>query len=389
MIARILHHDVLESLQNAPVVAILGPRQCGKSTLARQILDQARASGQSALLLDLERPSDLAKLSDPEAFLIANQQSLICLDEIQSRPELFPVIRAHVDSVGTNGQLLITGSATPELLRQGAESLAGRIAFHELTPFHFNEVEGICDVPSQLIRGGYPRSLLATSDKASYDWRRNFVRTYLERDLGQFGMNVPSQLVRRLWRMLAHLHGQLVNHGQVSNSLGVSNPTARKYTDLLIDTFMVRSLEPYHGNLKKRLVKSPKLYIRDPGILCSLLEIRNFTDLLGHPVYGTLWEGFVIETLVGAFPDIDHCFFRSSHGAEIDLVLRTPKGAIAIDCKVSSAPSVTRGFHIACDDVDAQLRIVVAPVEGQWPIGGGIEVHGPRSALNLIDEFIS
>ncbi|MDX1479416.1 MAG: ATP-binding protein [Saprospiraceae bacterium] len=377
------------SLDTAPVTAILGPRQCGKSTLIKHMLSTITTGSQEApILLDLERPSDLARLTDPETFFNANRHRLVCLDEIQREPDLFPVIRAHVDEVNGSRMFLITGSASPDLLRQGAETLAGRIAFHELTPFSFGEVAATHDLIAYMVRGGFPRSLLADTDQDSFEWRLQFIRTYLERDLGQFGLNIPVPLVRRLWQMLAHLHGQLINYSQLSGSLGVSSPTVKKYTDLLTGTFMIRMLEPYHGNLKKRLVRTPKVYIRDSGILMALLGIRDYNALLGHPVYGTLWESIVIENIIHAFPGVDHTFFRSGHGAEIDLVLFTPQGPVAIECKVSSAPKPTRGFYQACDDIGAQLKLVVAPVDSSWPISEHVEVHNLSSSLERIEKFL-
>lgn len=390
IITREIESRVLRSLENAPIVAILGPRQCGKSTLLRHLIsgDDSQIGLSDAIYLDLERPSDVAKLADAEAFFNANADHLICLDEIQRRPDLFPVLRAHSDTIGKNGQFLITGSASPDLLRQGSETLAGRIAFHELTPFQLREVASEFELETILVRGGFPRSLLARSDDASLEWRTNFIKTYLERDLGQYDLNIPVTLVSRLWRMLAHYHGQLINYSQLSNSLGVSGPTVKKYTDLLSGTFMVRLLEPYHGNLKKRLTRTPRVYIRDTGILLSLLGVASYNDLLGHPVYGSLWESFVIENIIQAFPTFDHTFFRTSHGAEIDLVMQTPRGSIAIECKASTAPRLQKGFYSACEDINALLRLVIAPVDTTWPLSEGVEVHSLLSAIMRMEEFI-
>lgn len=383
-IRRLLEDNIITGLQTSPITSILGPRQCGKSTLARHCLSQQDDS----IYLDLEKASDLAKLSDPEAFFALNQDKLICLDEIQSRPDLFGAIRSHVDEFQRNGQFLITGSASPELLRQSAETLAGRIHLNELTPFSWLEIRDHLKMEDHIARGGFPRSVLAQSMADSFKWRQDFIQTFLERDIGQFGLNVPVVLVRRLWRMLAHLNGELLNYSKLGNALGVSSPTIKKYIDLLAGTFMIRLFEPYHANLKKRLVKSPKIYIRDCGILQALLGIETYNDLLGHPVAGTLWEGYVIENLTQTFPAVDSAFFRTSQGAEIDFVFHKGKHIVAIECKASRAPQVLQGFHIAYQDIKATHKMVIAPVDSSWTIENGIEIHSLENAIHRLNEII-
>jgi predicted AAA+ superfamily ATPase len=327
--------------------------------------------------LDLERPSDLRKLADPEAFFSLHRDVLVCLDEIQRVPDLFPVLRSVVDQQGRNGQFLVLGSASPGLLRQGSESLAGRISFLELTPFLLNEVVGESpsrDTQTLWLRGGFPRSHLAGSDRSSYGWRANFVRTFLERDIPQLGSSVPSERLGRFWRMCAHEHGQVLNASKLASALGVSGHTVRSYLDLLEKTFMVRLLAPCEANLKKRLVKSPKVYLRDSGVLHALLEIRSHDDLLGHPARGASWEGYVIDQVIALLPSWRPSFFRTRVGAEIDLVLELGRRRIAIECKASSAPKLARGFWSGLEDLGIEEAYVVAPVDAPYPVAPGIAV---------------
>ena len=345
-----------------PVVALLGPRQSGKSTLAKHLLEDRDAT----VYLDLERPSDLRKLSDPETWFEHHRGELICLDEIQRQPGLFEVLRSVVDEVGASGQFLVLGSASPELLRQSSETLAGRIAFVELGPFSREEVP---DEKRLWVRGGYPRSYLAPDDAESFEWRLDFVRTFLERDVPQLGSRAPAPTLHRLWQMVAHSQGQVLNSSKLGAALGMSHTTVRSYLDLFVAAFLVRWLPPFEGNVKKRLVRSPKVYVRDSGILHALLELDDFDSLAGHPVYGPSWEGLVLETVLGALgPGWSASFYRTSHGAEIDLVLTRGLRRIAVECKASSAPSVARGFWRAREDIGAEQAFVVAPVRERYPM---------------------
>jgi len=370
-LARQLRAAVDDHLAAFPAVAVLGPRQCGKSTLAKDLIRDR----QQSIYLDLERPSDLRKLADPELFFDAHREELICLDEIQRVPELFTVLRSVIDSRYRPGQFLILGSASRDLIRQSSETLAGRIAHLELTPFLWSEVE---TVPYQLntyfVRGGFPRSLLARSDEASFDWRVHFVRTFLERDIPLLGIRIPSTTIERTWKMCAHYHGQLLNLSRLGEALGVRHPTVRSYIDLLSQTFMLRLLPPLHVNLKKRLVKSPKIYLRDTGILHALLEVTTFDDLLGHPVVGASWEGLVIENVLAARPAWRGSFYRTAKGAELDLVLERGQQRIAIECKMSSAPKVTQGFWNALEDLGIGEAWIIAPVKESYPLGKGVTV---------------
>lgn len=365
---------ILKDLHNFPVVAILGPRQSGKSTLARMLKDRI----EGFVYLDLESPSDLRKLDDPELFFEVNQQKTVCLDEIQLRPELFPVLRSIVDRTGRKGQILILGSASQRLIRQGSESLAGRIAFTELTPFLVSEVEALpgYSEPGFWFRGGYPDSFLASDDDVSVRWRENFLRSFIERDLPQLGVRVTAMNLRRLLTMCAHSQGQLFNSSKLAASLGVSYHTVRDYVDLFEQTYMIRTLPPFEINLKKRIVKSSKVYIRDSGLLHTLLEIRNFNALMGHPVFGASWEGFALENILGTAGNWRHYFYRTSSGSEIDLILEQGKRRIAVEFKSSKAPAVTRGFWSALEDLKIKEAWIIAPVEEAYPIEAGINVSG-------------
>lgn len=382
-IARRQEVAITEVLAEFPAVALLGPRQCGKTTLARHLVEGRK----DAVYLDLELPSERRKLQDPELYIrtrIAEHGvRLFCLDEIQWLPELFPVLRGIIDRTGRNGQFLILGSASRDLIRQGSESLAGRLALLELTPFQLTEVATQSASPLSRIwlRGGFPRSLLAASDASSYRWRENFVQTFLERDLPKLGFNLPAAGLHRLWRMLAHSHGQLLNGSKLGASLGISHTTVRSYIDLLSRTFMVRALEPLEANVKKRLVKSPKVYIRDSGILHTLLEIEDQDALFGNPVFGASWEGLVLETVIDAHPGWRSNFYRTASGVEVDLVLSRGQRLIAIECKASTAPSVGRGFRIALDDLGIDKAWVIAPVEESYPLD-------ERIGVSTLDDFI-
>jgi len=372
-IKRLLLPRLEASARQVPVTAIVGPRQCGKSTLAREFLKGLRRS----LHLDLERPSDLARLRDPEAYFQANSGALICLDEIQRAPGLFPLMRAIVDERGTNGSFLILGSASPELLRQGSESLAGRIRYLELTPFVLQELE---DRPAASLmkdlwlRGGFPRSWLAPTEGQSLEWRLDFIQAFVTRDIPQLGSRIAAAQVERFWQMCAHLHGQVFNSSRLGESMGVSHHTARSYLDLLHQTYMLRVLPPLTANLGKRLVKSPKVFIRDTGLLHALHGIRGFNDLLGHPVHGASWEGFVIDNILALAGEWKASFYRTSSGNEIDLVLERGRRRLAIECKASSAPEVTRGFRQALADLDIAEAWIIAPVKETYPAGRGITI---------------
>jgi len=384
-VGRHLGDEVQHSLESFPVTALLGPRQCGKSTLARHILP---GSGDT-VYLDLERPSDLRKIEDPEFFFSTVEDRLVCIDEVQRKPELFQVIRVFVDADRRPGKFLILGSASQDLIRQSSETLAGRIHYLELAPFSYSE---LCDADGPLVedlmpvwlRGGFPDSVLAKNEKVSFQWREDFIRTFLERDIPQFGFSIPAQTMRRFWTMLAHYHGQTLNASRLAQSLGVSSPTIKKYLDILAQTFMVRLLSPFYANIKKRLVKAPKIYLRDSGILHALLHVEDGEDLLGHPVKGASWEGWCLEQIVMAMPGWQPSFYRTSSGEEIDLVLERGGKRLAFEFKASMAPKLSRGFPGTLDVLKPEHTWVVAPVRESYPIMAGVRVAGILDVLKSL-----
>lgn len=382
MINRRLLPQIEHSLGDFPAVALLGPRQAGKTTLAR-IVASARPN---SVHLDLERPSDLAKLSDPELFLSRHAGQFIVLDEIQRQPELFAVLRALIDAQRTPGRFLLLGSASPQLLRQASESLAGRICFHELAPFDVSEINpSHRQLQDFWLRGGYPLSWLAQSDASSFAWRESFISTHLERDIPAFGIRIPGTTLHRFWQMLAHLHGQLWNASRLAAGFGVSAPTVQHYLDILEATYMLRRLPPLQANLGKRLVKSPKVYLRDSGILHALLGIENLNDLAGHPIVGASWEGWVLEQiaqLIGAQWQLS--FYRTASGAEMDVVATRGGRKIGFEIKFSSAPALSKGFWSALNDLQLDQAYVVAPVESGYPLAPNVEVVAATELANVL-----
>ena len=370
MIERHAKRRILRSLAEAPAVALLGPRQVGKTTLARDIA----ADVPDCLYLDLENPGDAARLADPMRYLDAQAGRLVILDEIQRMPGLFQVLRGQIDSRRRQGlrtgQFLLLGSASDALLRQSAESLAGRIIYDELPGLTVLEV-GVGDAQQRLwVRGGFPDAFNAKSDAVSGRWRFNFIRTYLERDIPQFGVRVPAPSLQRLWTMLGHHQGGLLNASELARSLAVSAPAVTRYIDLLVDLMLVRRLPPYFVNVGKRLVKAPKVYIRDSGVLHSLLGLRTHDDLLAHPVSGASWEGFSIENLLAAAPfGTDAYFYRTRAGAEIDLLLLLPNRELwAIEVKRSATPRIGKGFALAAEDVRPAEQFVVHSGDDSFPL---------------------
>ena len=362
-------------LAEFPAVAILGPRQVGKTTLALEFVQ----SQPEALYLDLESPADAARLADPETYLEAHAGRLLVIDEVQRAPGLFAVLRGVIDRRRRGGQragqFLLLGSAAGALLAQSAESLAGRIAYLELQPLCTIEVPA-AQAQRLWVRGGFPESFLAASDEASLRWRQQFVATYLERDIPQLGPRIPAQTLRRLWTMLAHEQGQLVNAAKLAAALAVSGQTVARYLDLLGDLMLVRRLQPWAANAGKRLVRAPKVYVRDSGVAHALLGLADFDAVVGHPVAGGSWEGWVIENLLAVAPPATQAsFYRSAAGAEIDLVLEGhhERERWAIEIKRSSAPTVNRGFHIAADDIDATARFVVHAGKESFPMAGEVQ----------------
>ncbi len=381
MILRSAEQDIRAALGRQAAVAIIGPRQVGKTTLAQEI-----AEGQPSVYLDLESPQDRARLQEPELYFEQQAGKLVVLDEIHRVPDLFQPLRGVIDRARRAGRrtglFLILGSASIDLLRQSGETLAGRIAYVNLTPVTALEVDPDRRSQERLwLRGGFPDSLLAKSDKDSFAYRRDLVRTYLERDVPQFGPRIPAETLHRLWTMLAHNQGQLLNASRLAASLEVSSPTISRYIDLLADLLLVRRLPPLISNAGKRLVKSPKVYVRDSGLVHSLLGLPTLNEVLGHPVAGSSWEGLVLETLIAAAPDAAATFYRTAAGAEVDLVLELGgrQGRWAIEIKRSTSPSVSKGLHNAILDLKPSRTFIVHAGEDSFPLTGGVEAIGLRA----------
>ena len=378
-IKRRLEENVLRALRMNPVAAVIGPRQCGKSTLVKHLREETGPS----IYLDLERPSDLAKLSDPELYFSRHREELICIDEIQRKSELFPVIRSLCDDWGDNGHFLVLGSASRDIIRQSSESLAGRIRYERLTPFLFCELGG-ADWTKNLFRGGFPRAYLAPDDEESNEWHESFIQTFLERDL-IFWRNFVPETMHRLWRMLAHENAQMVNYSRLASSLGVSDMTVRRYIDLLKETFMVDVIPPFMANLSKQLVKTPKTYLCDTGLTCTLLGLKSFEEIYAHPAFGGCWEQLVLANLRGLFPDADISFYRTAGGAEMDFVVRRGTKTVALECKASSAPSVGRGTYNALDAICPNAAYVVAPVKETYALNERITAIPLSSLAGIFD----
>lgn len=383
MFKRRLHGQLATALARSPVVGLIGPRQVGKTTLAHALATQRKPA---PVFLDLERPADRARLADPEAALRALDGRLVVLDEIQRVPDLFPVLRVLVDARRRTGRpsghFLVLGSASVDLLRQSSETLAGRIEYLELAPFDL--VETGADALDRLwLRGGFPNSFLARDDAASLAWRQQFATTYLERDIAAFAPRLPRETLRRFWTMLAHEQAGEFNAARLAAGLGVSAQTVSRYLDLLVDLMLVRRVPAWFENVGKRLRKAPRTYLRDSGMVHALLGIDALGSLLGHPVCGGSWEGFVVEQLAGAAgAAMQPHGYRTSAGAEIDLLLVGARERVAIEIKRSSAPAVSKGFHLACDDVGATRRWLVYPGRERYPGPRGVEVLPLADAMS-------
>ena len=394
MIPRDLEKNLTNALEKMPVVALLGPRQVGKTTLALKIAAQGFAK-QSAYL-DLELDSDLSKLSDAESYLRRFEGQLLIIDEVQRKPDLFRLLRGLTDARKRAGEkvahFLLLGSASRDLLQQSSETLAGRIRFLELSPFSAPEVYKTdplgFNTEKLWFRGGFPDSYLAETDNESWEWRNDFISSYVERDIPLMGPQVSSARMKRFWTMLAHCHGQQVVYSEIGKSLEVSHTTIKSYLDILTDFYMVRQVQPWAGNTKKRLVKSPKIYLRDSGLLHKLLNISDFESLLGNPVVGASWEGFVVENIIQQLSGKwRYSYYRTATQTEIDLVLEGPDNQVwAVEIKKSGAPQLKKGFHIAAEDVKATHKFVVYSGSERFPLSGNTEAIGLIGFLRLLEE---
>lgn len=386
MIKRRLLPVLEERIAEVPAVVLLGPRQAGKTTLA---LAMGRKIG--AIYLDLESEQDRAKLAEPELYLSEHLGRLVILDEIHRAPGLFQVLRGLIDKARREGHrqglFLLLGSASVDLLKQSGETLAGRVSFVELSPFDVMETGQTSSGRERLwLRGGFPESFLAPTDERSLRWRLDFIRAYLERDIPQLGPRIAAETLRRYWAMLAHLQGGPLNIAQLARNVGVDVKTAASYLDLLVDLLLVRKLPPWHANIGKRIVKSPKAYVRDSGLVHALLGIGDREELLSHPVVGMSWEGFVIENILTVAPEGSRGFFyRTSGGAEIDLVLAFPGNRLwAVEIKRSLTPRPEKGFHIACEDLGPERKFVVYPGEEGFPLGNDIQAVSLSELARLV-----
>lgn len=382
LIARKKENFILENLLVFPAVVILGSRQCGKSTLVKMLSGHLS----NFMYLDLQNRQDLTKLNEPELFFQSNQDKTICLDEIQMVPELFSILRSEIDSNRRSGRFILLGSASRDLIQKSSESLAGRVGIIQLTPFLISELtnEKTFNLNKYWLRGGYPDSYLAASGAASILWRENFIQTYVERDIPQLGFQIPAQQLKRMLIMSAHSHAQLFNASKLGESLGLTHPTIKRYLDLLEQTFILRSLQPFELNLKKRLIKSPKVYVRDSGLLHRLLQIDDFNSLLGNPIFGASWEGMVIENICSSLNDCQFSFYRSASGDELDLVIQKENRIVAIECKASLAPKLTKGFWRAIDIVKPDITYIISPVTEKYWFNKNIFVCNITEVIGIL-----
>ena len=382
MIPRLKDKEITENLKHFPAACILGPRQCGKTTLAKNIVSKKKG----AVYLDLEDPDDRIMLSEPGLFFERNQGKLICLDEVQFMPEIFRTLRSVIDRTRRNGQLLLLGSASPDMLRQSSETLAGRIAFTELSPLSLTEVDlkNTRSLNRLWLRGGFPKSFTLPKDDISMTWRKNFIRTFLERDLSNFGVKVSPENMRKFWIMCAHLHGQVLNLSHLGAALGVSHTTVGNYVEAMTGTFMLRKLEPYFINIGKRFRKTPKLYLSDTGILHALLNLKTMDDLVTHPVAGFSWESFALNQIIEMFDDWEIFYATTADLAEIDFILKKGRRTVAVECKLSKSPQLSKGFFTLMSDLKIKEGYVVCPISSSFPLKENVTATGIASLSELL-----
>lgn len=382
MFRRHLENKIKKLLSYFPVIGIIGPRQVGKTTLAKMLQQEI---GKESIYLDLENPRDIAKLDDPVLYFEDNMDKCILLDEVQNMPEIFPILRSMIDENRVPARFILLGSASPDLIRNSSETLAGRIAYTELTPLNIIEVNTIDNSQETLwLQGGFPNAFTMSDAELVNNWHYNYIKTYVERDLPAFGLNINRRLLNQLFVMLSHIHGDMINYNMLSKSLDLSSKTLKRYISVFEGAFLIRQLTPFHANIKKRLVKAPKIYIRDSGILHYLQNISDKDDLYGNPLLGNSWEGFVVEQIIQLLPQKYQCYFYRTHdGAECDLVIaKSHKPIMAIEIKYSSSPKISRGTTIAFDDLNTSQNFVVTPNSDDYPIRDHVRVCSLTDFLN-------
>lgn len=377
-----IQKSIVQGLARHPAVALLGPRQCGKTTLARQV-----SAGAGARIFDLENPDDAAALENP-MLALESLRGLVVLDEVQRRPELFPVLRVLMDRESAPAKFLLLGSASPFLVQSVTESLAGRVGFIDLQGFSLDEV-GVADLSRLWARGGFPRSFLAEDENSSHGWRRDFIRTFIEKDFSTLGLGATPSSLGRLWQMAAHYHGQTLNASEIGRALGESYKTVQRHLELLEGAFMIRLLRPWFENIGKRLVKSPKLYVRDSGLFHALLGIGNHESLLGHPKIGASWEGFALEQILARLPKMDAWFWGTQGGAELDLLIQSNGKRIGFEFKVADAPKMTKSLSVAQNDLGLHKLLVVKPRGHGYPLENNIRAASLDEALEFCDAIAS
>lgn len=379
---RTAENEILRLASIFPAVVLVGPRQVGKTSLAKKM---AGHLPRPSYYIDLELPEDFAKLSNPSLFLEQLTDQTVIIDEVQRQPDLFPILRALIDRNRQPGRFILLGSASPELIRDTSESLAGRVAYFELPPLTYRETKDTVAYHTHWLRGGFPESLLAGDERASVDWRENFIKTYLERDLPLLGLRAEPMLVRRLWTMLAHLSGNLLNYESLAGSLGITAPTVRRYIDFMEASYLIRRLPPWFVNISKRLVKSPKIYIRDTGLLHTLLNFGSLQQLQGHPVLGASWESYVLQEISANLPPrYELAFYRTHEGTEADIVIiNAGQPETIVEVKYSSTPKPGKGFYIAQQDLGVSKSVIVCPVEQGYPLSENSQVLSFKELPNL------
>jgi uncharacterized protein len=373
MIERLITQKVLRDLTWSPIVGLIGPRQVGKTTLARYVQTQIE---KPTIYLDLELQEDWFKLEDAQSYLIGHEDKCVVIDEIQIRPELFALLRALTDQKRVPARFILLGSASPHIVKLNTETLAGRIAYHELTPFSYSEIKALYSQEEHWIKGGFPGALLPTEAFISRKWLDDFAETFIHRDLVRLGFSVSATTVRNLLSMIAHLHGGQLNASALANSMDLTHPTINKYLELLEGSFLIRRLPPYFKNVGKRLTKSPKLYIRDSGLLHYLLRVFSLEQLRGNPAIGASWEGYVIEQIMREAPEFsDFYYYRTQNGAEVDLLMITPNGKmVCIEIKFSAAPSISKGFYQSVEDLKPNFKYVITPSGECFDRDGGLRI---------------